>query len=143
MAKRASLRAADADREQIAERLRQATAEGRLRPIELEERLEAALTARSYGELDALVADLPREPVRRRRPVSTPWLLASIALAVLVVVPLIVIVLAAVLFVVVPVAATLGFWLAICWWFFGHRARALPMHRRSYGGRGRLYISRF
>ena len=58
-----SLRAADSDREQVAERLRQAAAEGRLDQEELEARLEAALTARTYGELDRLVADLPpREP---------------------------------------------------------------------------------
>jgi hypothetical protein len=36
------LRAADADRERIAERLRQAAAEGRLTAEELEERLEVA-----------------------------------------------------------------------------------------------------
>jgi hypothetical protein len=143
MVKRASLRAADADREQCAERLRQATAEGRLLPSELEERLEAAFSARSYGELDALVADLPSAPARRQRTPSGPWVLVTVALAVLVVVPLGLLVLAAVLFVVLPVAATLAFWLAICWWFFGHRARSLPMRRRTYGGRGRLYISRF
>ncbi|HEV3389103.1 MAG TPA: DUF1707 domain-containing protein, partial [Solirubrobacteraceae bacterium] len=47
MVKRATLRAADADREHVAERLRQATAEGRLDPHELEERLEATFSARS------------------------------------------------------------------------------------------------
>jgi Domain of unknown function (DUF1707) len=59
MTRRATLRASDADRELIAERLRQATAEGRLFAEELEERLGAALSARTYGELDAVVADLP------------------------------------------------------------------------------------
>lgn len=143
MGKRASLRAADADRERVAERLRQATAEGRLLPSELEERLEAAFSARSYGELDALVEDLPHPPARRHRVPSAPWALVTVALAILVAVPLVLLVVAAVLFVVLPVAATLAFWLAVCWWFFGHRARSLPMHRRTYGGRGRLYISRF
>lgn len=66
MARRAILRASDADREQVAERLRQATAEGRLVAEELEERLEAVFAARTYGELDAIVADLPGAPVRRR-----------------------------------------------------------------------------
>jgi len=53
------LRASDSDREHAAERLRQATAEGRLSADELEERLEALYGARTYGELDALLADLP------------------------------------------------------------------------------------
>ncbi len=55
----ASLRASDSDRQQAAERLRDATAEGRLSQDELEERLEALYAARTYGELDALFADLP------------------------------------------------------------------------------------
>lgn len=56
------LRAADADRERVAERLREAAAEGRLTPDELEERLEVALSARTYSELNALVTDLPTPP---------------------------------------------------------------------------------
>lgn len=66
MTRRALLRASDADREQIAERLRQAALEGRLLSDELEDRLGAALSARTYGELDALVADLPAPPVVHR-----------------------------------------------------------------------------
>jgi hypothetical protein len=54
-----TIRASDSDREQVAERLRQAAIEGRLTTDELEERLEAASAARTYGELDPLVADLP------------------------------------------------------------------------------------
>jgi DUF1707 SHOCT-like domain len=73
-----SLRASDADREQTAEQLRHATTEGRLTPDELDERLGALYRSRTYGELDALVADLPvvRAPVapRRRRP---GWLIAA------------------------------------------------------------------
>ena len=59
MTGRASLRASDADREQVAERLRHAATEGRLHDDELEERLGAALSARTYGELAAVVVDLP------------------------------------------------------------------------------------
>ena len=59
MARTAALRASDADREAVAERLRQATVEGRLEPYELEERLHAALRARTYEDLRRLVADLP------------------------------------------------------------------------------------
>jgi DUF1707 SHOCT-like domain len=67
MTRQATLRASDADRELVAERLRHAAAEGRLFADELEERLGTALSARTYGELDALVADLPpiTSPARR------------------------------------------------------------------------------
>ena len=54
-----SLRASDSDRDEVVERLRHATAEGRLSADELEERLEALFACRTYGELDSLVADLP------------------------------------------------------------------------------------
>jgi hypothetical protein len=72
MTKRAALRAADTDREQVAERLRRAAAEGRLLTDELEERLGAALSAKTYGELDAIVSDLPTTDVDRRRRSLTP-----------------------------------------------------------------------
>ena len=63
-----ALRIADSDRERVAERLRTAAGEGRLLPEELEERLEAALSARTESELTPLVADLPTEaPARPRR----------------------------------------------------------------------------
>jgi hypothetical protein len=54
-----SLRASDADREQVAQRLRHATAEGRLSGDELEERLDTVHPARTVGELEVLLADLP------------------------------------------------------------------------------------
>jgi hypothetical protein len=60
------MRASDADRETVAERLRRAAVDGRLVAHELEERLARALRAKTYGELDALVADLPRELGRRQ-----------------------------------------------------------------------------
>ena len=53
------MRASDADREHVAERLRQAAGEGRLLAHELEDRLGKALRARTYGELDEVVWDLP------------------------------------------------------------------------------------
>ncbi|WP_327236460.1 DUF1707 domain-containing protein [Streptomyces sp. NBC_01317] len=52
-------RASDAERERVAERLREAVAEGRLDMDEFEERLGAALQARTHGELAPLVRDLP------------------------------------------------------------------------------------
>lgn len=67
MTRRETLRASDADRELVVERLRHAAAEGRLFADELEERLGTALSAKTYGELDALVTDLPpsASPARR------------------------------------------------------------------------------
>ena len=54
-----TLRASHADREQVAEVLRVAAGDGRLSPEELDERLERALTARTYDELATVIADLP------------------------------------------------------------------------------------
>jgi len=53
------IRAADADREAVADALRAHCSAGRLDVPELEERLSAALTARTIADLDRLVADLP------------------------------------------------------------------------------------
>ncbi|UCM89945.1 DUF1707 domain-containing protein [Streptomyces marincola] len=61
---RAEMRASHEDREAVAERLREAAGEGRLDIDELEERLERALTAKTYGELEPLLADLPALPGR-------------------------------------------------------------------------------
>jgi hypothetical protein len=53
------LRAADVDREFVAERLRNALNEGRLNINEYDERLRDAYAAKTYGELNALLTDLP------------------------------------------------------------------------------------
>ena len=53
------LRASYSDRDRVAEVLRLAAGEGRLSVDELDARLEAALAARTMGELAALTADLP------------------------------------------------------------------------------------
>lgn len=55
------IRAADADRERIAERLRQCHAEGRLDMAEFQQRLERCFEAKTLGELRELVDDLPRQ----------------------------------------------------------------------------------
>ena len=57
--RRASLRVSDADRERFVEALRQHHADGRLTIEELTERTGQAYAARTFGELDALAADLP------------------------------------------------------------------------------------
>jgi len=61
-----NLRAADADRERSAERLRVSHAEGRLDLTEFQERLELCLQAKTVGELDELVRDLPSDSERER-----------------------------------------------------------------------------
>jgi hypothetical protein len=55
------LRASHDDRERVVEVLRVAAGDGRLTADELDQRIELALTARTYGELSALVADLPAQ----------------------------------------------------------------------------------
>ncbi|WP_226872724.1 DUF1707 SHOCT-like domain-containing protein [Microbispora sitophila] len=53
------MRASDAERESVVERLRVASAEGRLTLGELTERTEAAYLAQTHGELAQITADLP------------------------------------------------------------------------------------
>jgi hypothetical protein len=53
------LRASHQDRDRVVEVLRIAAGDGRLTAEELDERLEAALTARTYAELAVLTTDLP------------------------------------------------------------------------------------
>ena len=57
-----SVRASDADREQLISELHAHTVAGRLTTEELEERLQAAYAARTTADLDALRADLPITP---------------------------------------------------------------------------------
>lgn len=59
MAQRDEMRAADTDREKVAERLRSALNEGRLDLHEYDDRLQRAYAAKTYGDLDVLLADLP------------------------------------------------------------------------------------
>ena len=61
-----SLRAGDADREAIAERLRKSHAEGRLDVQEFQERLDGCYNAKTVGELEQLVNDLPSERPKER-----------------------------------------------------------------------------
>jgi hypothetical protein len=53
------IRTSDADREQVAARLRDAYAEGRLTHEELDERISAALNAKTFGDLGQVLTDLP------------------------------------------------------------------------------------
>ena len=56
---REKMRACDADRDRVVEHLNVAYSEGRLSKDEYDGRLESALSARTYADLDQLVADLP------------------------------------------------------------------------------------
>jgi hypothetical protein len=56
------LRASHDDRDRVVEVLRVAAGDGRLTSEELDQRIESALSARTYGELSALVEDLPAQP---------------------------------------------------------------------------------
>jgi hypothetical protein len=123
-------RVGDADRNRTADLLKEAHAAGYLSLEEVDERLGTALAARTRGELDRLVADLPPEwrasqgharppagPPRRQRPAPPPelaWLL-----------PLVVILAALVVFALL----TRGVWFfpwPLLWifLFFGRRGRA-------------------
>ena len=59
---RRQMRAADVDRDRIAGILGTAYTEGRLAKDEYDARLGAALSARTYGDLDELMTDLPAPP---------------------------------------------------------------------------------
>jgi hypothetical protein len=145
MASRATLRASDADRERVTERLRQAATEGRLLTEELEQRLEAALSARTYGQLDALVADLPgrRLPVPRetRGLARVP---STLGLAI--VMTLVLAALAAVVLALAGVLTIWWLWLLAGWWFFGHPRRRISsapggrsLHRCGSGRASRMH----
>jgi hypothetical protein len=125
MSRRATLKASDADREHIAERLRKAAAEGRLLTEELEHRLGAAFSARTYGELEPLVADLPRDVVpRRRQSPSVPPV--AVAVGVLLLMPVVV---AVVISLMVLVASMFALWAVVAvivMWMFGRRPPAFP-----------------
>jgi len=54
-----AIRASDQDRDAVAQRLQQAFAERRLDDDEFDERMRAALTARTGADLEKLTADLP------------------------------------------------------------------------------------
>lgn len=59
MAYTPDMRASDGDREKIAGRLRDAHADGRLSVDEFQLRIDALYDARTYGEIEPLVRDLP------------------------------------------------------------------------------------
>ena len=70
---RQRMRASDADRQEVIERLRTALDEGRLKMDEYLERMGHASEAVTYGDLAPLCADLPQTgPVARQGPATPP-----------------------------------------------------------------------
>jgi Flp pilus assembly protein TadB len=122
MARSSLIRASDADRDAVAERLRHAAVEGRLEPDELEERLELALRARTYGDLDRLTGDLPgrTRPVQR----SSPGL-GALVLALTVRLVVVALVLGALL---------VAFAVSAAWWLIGVLVWLSLRSRRSCAG---------
>lgn len=75
-------RVSDSDRDQAVAELRRHLGEGRLDPSELSERVERALVARTRGDLEAVLADLPPAPppVLERPPAhATGWTVGIMA----------------------------------------------------------------
>jgi hypothetical protein len=67
------IRVSDADRERVTARLRDHYAEGRLTDSELDERVTAALNAKTFGDLRQLMVDLPGPaPVPPQQPPQLP-----------------------------------------------------------------------
>jgi Domain of unknown function (DUF1707) len=81
------LRVGDGDREAVGEILRQQHVEGRLDTDEFQERLERSLTAKTYAQLDELVADFPDDEAEQGRYgrawALRPWPFALLPLAVI------------------------------------------------------------
>jgi fatty acid desaturase len=137
MARRSALRASDEDRDRVADRLRHAAGEGRLLTEELEERLGAVFSSRTYGELEAVVFDLPapRDEDRHKTPL---WVKATLALAIVMAV---IAVLAVVALVVIGLAGAWLLWVFFAWMCFGRgrqgrrlghsRVRRHPLGYRS------------
>jgi Domain of unknown function (DUF1707) len=123
MARSSSLRASDTDRDAVVERLRLAAAEGRLEPEELEDRVHAALRARTYGDLNRLLADLPAGlPARRRRDAVAPVAVTALAVTARVAVAL------AVFALMLTIAAVRA-----AWWIARAVARSHGWRERTHG----------
>lgn len=69
----AGIRASDADRDRIADILRDAVAEGRLTAEEHAERIDLVYRAKTVGELEPLVRDLPPAAGASQRSASSPY----------------------------------------------------------------------
>ena len=141
MARQSALRASDADRDAVAERLGAAVVEGRLDADELEQRLHVALRARTYGELQHLLDDLPgaRRPWHGRGRLSARSTTDVAVLAVRLVAFLIVATIAIALTVL---AAAVWLVCALTWLVIRghHRRHARPRHLRGTRRAASYYV---
>ena len=141
MRRQDSLRASDADRDAVIDRLRDAAGEGRLEPYELEQRIDVALRARTYGDLAGLLADLPGDGrVRLRRAGRRTNSVAQSAVLGVGLLVAVTLALALVALVVVLVLAAAAWWIAlVLFWLVccGSRRRLVagPGRRRSLRAR--------
>jgi Domain of unknown function (DUF1707) len=121
------LRVGDREREAVAEILRQQHVEGRLDAVEFNERLERCLVAKTYRDLDQLIADFPgQEPEQgrgARRSAWAGWPGATLPLALI---PL-------ALFAAVVVSGGHLVWLAFPLFFLVLRPLLWRSWRRGYG----------
>ena len=67
-----AMRASDRERDAVLQRIQQAFAEGRLDDAEFDERMRAALTARTHADLDMLLTDLPAAATPGGGPAAGP-----------------------------------------------------------------------
>jgi hypothetical protein len=70
------VRASDAERDHVVTRLREASVEGRLTLEEFTDRMTAAFEARTHGELDVLVQDLPAQTAPEQQPPARCWVVS-------------------------------------------------------------------
>jgi len=125
----AELRASDAERNEVADRLSRHYADGRLDATEFKERLDHAMGAKTRGDLSGLFDDLPRlrpeappEQIRRRRRIIPALLLLGCLF-----------VGASITFSVVPVLRGVHFgWIfliLVALYFWTHAGRRIRRHR--------------
>jgi hypothetical protein len=139
------LRVGDAEREGALSALREHFAQGRLDAAELEERITAALIARTRSDLARLFFDLPGErrawPPPPRRSSHRPLRLAGRVLGAATVSALLVgLIVAFLLTVLFVTAVTFGgfLWIIVFWWLLargfgrGCRSRARPRRRQVH-----------
>ena len=74
---RGKMRAADADRDRVAAILGTAYSEGRLSKDEYDARLDSALSARTYADLDQVVTDLPPAQAAVPSPAASTTMVTS------------------------------------------------------------------
>ena len=108
----AALRASQAERDDVVERLRVHAAEGRLDFDELEQRVEAALRARTRGDLAALLSDLPGPAPPRRRAVARQAVAAGALVSAVLPLGAAILLLA-----LAPPALSWMAWPLLGWWF--------------------------